>query len=81
VNTFIFPLKLFLQHTEKHLDLNVKAVIKVVFVVVMMAEHIDLLDGKAVMENIVDVMMVLETDHDLVVDLVEAVLLSRLACT
>jgi hypothetical protein len=46
-----------------------------------MVEHIDLLDEKAVKESIVDVGMMVVSDHDSVVDLVEDELLSRMACT
>ena len=81
MNIFIFLLKLYPQHIERHLDLSVKVVPKEVFVVVRMVEHIDLRDVKVVRASIVDVMMVVERDHDLVVDLVGDVLLSRMACT
>jgi hypothetical protein len=81
VNIFIFLLKLYPRHIERHLDLNVKVVLREVFVVVRMVVRIDPLDEKVARESIVDVMMVEEKDHDLVVGLVEDVLLSRTACT
>jgi hypothetical protein len=81
VNIFIFLLKLYPRHIERHLDLNVKVVLREVFVVVRMVVRIDPLDEKVARESIVDVMMVEERDHDLVVGLVEDVLLSRTACT
>ena len=81
VNISISLLKLYPRHIERHLDLNVKVVLKEVFVVVRMVVRIDLLDGKVVRESIADVMMVVEKDHDSVVDSVGDVLLSRMACT
>jgi hypothetical protein len=81
VNISIFLPKLYPRHIERHLDLNVKVVLKEVFVVVRMVVRIDLLEGRVVKESIVDVMMVVERDHDLVVGLVGDVLLSRMACT
>ena len=83
MNISIFLLKLYPRHIERHLDLNVKVVPKEVFVVVRMVERIDLRDVKVVKESIVDVMMVVERDHDLAVDLVGDVLLSRrrMACS
>jgi hypothetical protein len=58
----------------------VKVVLKEDCVVVKMEELIDLLDARVEMESIGEGMMVVR-DHDLVVDLDEDVLQSRLACT
>jgi len=77
VNTFIFRLKLFQQHTERLLDLNGKDLLEA-FVVETMVVRIDLLDEKVVMENIADGMMV-ERGLDLAEDLDEDVLLNKLA--
>lgn len=76
MNTFIFLLKLFQQHTERHLDLNGKDLLQD-SAVEMMVVHIDLLGEKVVMENIVDGMMV-EKGPDLAEDLGEDVLLNKL---
>jgi hypothetical protein len=58
----------------------VKVVLKEDCVVVKMEELIDRLDARVEMESIGEGMMVVR-DHDLVVDLDEDVLQSRLACT
>ena len=58
-----------------------RVVLKEDFVVVKMEELIDLLDERVAMESIGEGMMVVVRDHDLVVDLDEDVLQSRMACT
>lgn len=76
MNTFIFLLKLFQQHTERLLDPNGKDLLQD-SAVEMMVVRIDLLGEKVVMENIVDGMMV-EKGPDLAEDLGEDVLLNKL---
>ena len=58
-----------------------RVVLKEDFVVVKMEELIDLLDERVGMESIGEGMMVVVRDHDLVADLDEDVLPSRMACT